>query len=269
MKLKLSYSSKDEIPTEYQALYTEKDGVWNLTGVDIPAPKDGDVARLQEALKNERTAHSATKEKLRAFDGINPETVHTELDEIVELRAKVEAGGKGIDDDKIDKIVESRMARKIAPITRENEQLKNKLATYVKEVTDLKGNITKSKVINTLSKAAQEAKVLGSAIDDVLMYSDKFDVTEDGAVIHKEVGLTADVWFQDMKEKRPHWWPTSTGGGATGSGVGGTAANNPWSKANWNKTEQAKMVSEQGMTKAAMYAKQAGVEVHATKPLDK
>ena len=97
-----------------------------------------------------------------------------------------------------------------------------------------------------------------------------FEITEEGQVITKDgVGVTPgvapDVWLSEMQPKRGHWWPASTGGGAKGS-KGANFASNPWTKENWNMTEQGKILSTQGREKAEQMAKAAGTSLGGRKP---
>ena len=264
MKLKFQYESANDIPEQYKELYTEKEGKFVLTGVDLPPSKEEDVARLSEALRKEKSDHASTKEKLKSFDGIDATSVHSQLDELEELRLKVDKNQ--VDDEKIEKIVEARVARKLAPVERERNSLQSKLKEIEAENSDLKGSITKGKILSTISKAAQEAKLVPSAMEDVKMYSGLFDINEKDEVVLKDTGLAVDVWLQDMKDKRPHWWETSRGGGAAGGGSGAGIQNNPWRKDSWNLTEQGKIMRESGIEKAKQLASLAGVDVNATGP---
>jgi hypothetical protein len=97
-----------------------------------------------------------------------------------------------------------------------------------------------------------------------------FDVDEDGNITTRDgvgvtPGLTVEQWLTDRQKDRPHWWPRSTGGGAKDS-TGRSLANNPWSRANWNLSEQGRYVREHGAEKAAAAAKAAGSSVGATAP---
>jgi hypothetical protein len=264
--LKLKYDSLDQVPAKYLDLYEIKDGVYLLTGVELPPSKEADVQRLQTALTKERSDHSSTKEKLKPFENIDPATVQASLDELEELRIKVD-GLKDTDvEGKVQKLVDSKVERIKATYEREKQQLTTKLSTYEQQVADLSGTITKTKINGALMKAAQENKIVPTAMEDILLHSSMFEVSESGDIISKESKLDVNVWLQDMKDKRPHWWPASVGGGASGSNSNGGGSNNPWSKASWNLTEQGRILREQGADKAGQLAKLAGVDVYASKP---
>ncbi len=108
---------------------------------------------------------------------------------------------------------------------------------------------------------AAKLKCLPTALADIQMLGENhFEIDDSGRIITKEgitagltVGVEPDVWLEEMKNTRPHWWEMSSGSGATG-GTGGSNGTNPFAKASWNKTEQSKLPSE----KADQYAKSAG-----------
>jgi len=80
-----------------------------------------------------------------------------------------------------------------------------------------------------------------------------------------EAGITPDIWLTDMKEKRPHWWPTSQGGGAGGGAGGSGGGSNPWGAKSWDLDAQGAMV-RQDRAKAERMAKAAGSKIGAIAP---
>jgi len=262
MKLKLKYDDRDDIPNGYVELYTEKDGVWNFSGVE-GMKTQADIDRLREGNKRERDEHKETKQKLKQFDGIDPDKVHDELEELEELR--LSNGDK--DDKDVDELVEQKIKRRLAPIERERDKLKEELDTERVTTGELRGEITSTQIHDVVRAAALEAKVQTTAIEDILAAGDKvFEFTEDREVLTKDGSMTAGDWLeQTMKQERPHWWPMSEGGGSQGSD-GNSYPDNPWSKENWNMTAQAGVITAHGKTKADQMAKAAGSEVGATAP---
>ena len=57
MALKAIYERAEEIPEAYRALFTERDGRYELTGV-AGMKTEADVARLRKSLTDERSARS-------------------------------------------------------------------------------------------------------------------------------------------------------------------------------------------------------------------
>lgn len=274
MKLKLSYNSQEDIPNGYEALYTEKDGKWVLTGIEGMKTQE-DITRLSESLRKEREDHKKVKDVLAKLGGpdLDADALVEKLDEYEELKLRVESGEGGkIDDKKVEELVEQRVQRRLAPVERERDRLKTRNTELENENGTLKGTITRGTVESELRRHATEGKVVTSALDDILdIGANIFEVAEDGAVVTKQglrnvpAGVTPDVWLSDMKEKRPHWWPASQGGGAGGSGGGNGTGVNPWTKDNWSIEAQAQLVrTDPG--KADRLAKAAGVHVGAMSP---
>ena len=274
MKLKLSYNSQEDIPNGYEALYTEKDGKWVLTGIEGMKTQE-DITRLSESLRKEREDHKKVKDILAKLGGpeLDADALVEKLDEYEELKLRVESGEGGkIDDKKVEELVEQRVQRRLAPVERERDRLKTRNTELENENGTLKGTITRGTVESELRRHATEGKVVTSALDDILdIGANIFEVAEDGAVVTKQgvrgvaAGITPDVWLSDMKEKRPHWWPASQGGGAGGSGGSNGTGVNPWTKDNWSIEAQAQLVrTDPG--KADRLAKAAGVHVGAMSP---
>lgn len=270
--LKAVYESETDIPEAHRELFEEKDGKFFIKKIE-GMKTDADVQRVQRALEQEKTAHKETKERLTKFGDLDADEIHGKLDEFEELKVRLETGEGGkIDEEKIEKLVEQRVRRQVAPFERENSKLKNELAERDSQLGELQGTITKSRIETSVRKQAEALKIVPSAIDDVVMLAERIcEVSDDGAVVTKDgvgvlPGVGLDVWLSDMKPKRPHWWPTSQGGGAGGSEGNAGVGNNPWSKDHWNLTAQGKIVQEQGLDKAQQFAKAAGSKVGATKP---
>ena len=266
--LKAIHDKVEEIPEEYRSLYTERDGKYELTGIQ-GIKTQADFDRSAAALNSERDAHKATQAKLKPWGDLDPTVAIPLLDKIPEL--EVAAAGK-IDEEKLTTMAEARAKSMLAPVERENAALK---ATAVENETELTGfrteKVTRT-IHDSLRTAAGEAKVVDTALDDILMNGERmFQIADDGAVVTRDnVGVTpgvgAAVWLTDMQAKRPHWWPLSSGGGAGGGTGGGNLTNNPWTKNNWNLTAQGKIVQEKGTVVAEQMASAANSKIGATAP---
>lgn len=271
MKLKLKYASEDEIPEGYKELFSEQNGEWVLTGIE-GMKTDGDIAKVRASLEEERKAHKKTKDRLRTFVELSDEEleeVQAKLDKYDELEAA--AGGK-LDENKINELAEKRANALKAPLERDLKKANDRLAELEAEAESLKAEKRTRTIHDAVRKVATDAKIIPEAIEDVLMHAERvFELTEDGQVVVKDAvgftpGVGPDVWMTDIKDKRPFWFPQSSGGGAGGSGVsGGIGGNNPWTHANWNLTEQGKIVRADPK-KAEQLAKQAGTTVGGLRP---
>lgn len=271
MPIKLKYTSQEDIPENFAELYTERDGEWQLTGIE-GMKTDGDIAKVRKSLETEREAHKKTKDRLRAFVELSDEEleeVQTKLDKYEELEA---AAGDKLDEEKINELAEKRANALKAPLERELKKAQIERDEALQENDGLKGEKRQRTIHDAARKVATEAKVIPEALDDVLMHAERvFEITEEGDVVVKDgVGFTPgvgpDVWMTDIKDKRPFWFPQSQGGGGKGSGTGGgIGGNNPWSPNNWNLTQQGQIVRSDPK-KADQLAKAAGTTVGGMKP---
>lgn len=284
MRLKTIYDTAEEIPEGYADLYTERNGRWELTGVE-GVKTQADIDRVQTALVKERNDHKIAKEALKAFEGFDPEAITEQAHKLEEVTAQLEAINKDgrVDEAKLEPIIAARIKQAVAPLERDKQNLERQLDAQKKtvmekdgEVITLRTSITTGEIERNIRDAAAEAKVIPSATFDAVRYGrDVFEKTEDGRIITKDVhgvvpGLTPKEWFKDMMDKAPHWWPASVGGGSQGGSGGGRGtyggANNPWSKEGWNMTKQGQLVRQLGETKAGEIAAQAGSKIGDTKP---
>lgn len=263
MTIKATYGNLDEVPEPFRELFEERGGAYHLTKIE-GIKTEADVARVSRALDAERQAHAAIKGTFTSFLGDRKiEDVQAMLDRIPELET---LANSKVDPTKLEELAEARIRTKLTPLERQIAQLS---AANAEKDGIINAFTTKEKtrsIHDAVRSAATAAKVIPSAQEDVLLLAERlFEVNSDGTVTTKD-GLDPSVWLTDMVAKRPHWWPASQGGGAGGSGAGGGFANNPWSAANWNMTEQGRVITTQGQAKADMMARAAGTTVGGPKP---
>lgn len=279
-KIKTLYDKKEDIPEAYLDLYVERNGKFELTGVE-GVKTQADVDRVTEALRKEKTDHKATKEIVAKFGDLDPEKIPAQLEELEEVKAQlatVTKDGK-VDEGAVQERIEAAVNRAVGPLQRDKKTLETQLANKDKvigekdgEINTLNTGIKRSKLEGQLRDNAVVAKVLGTAIDDAVMVGANMFEEVDGKYVTKDgVGVTPGLdpkeWFKDMQEKRPHWWPPSQGGGSRGAGAPlGKNADNPWSEAGWNVTDQGRYITKHGEAKAAEAAKSVNSRVGATKP---
>lgn len=269
IQIELNYDSADAIPEGMKGLYDEQDGKFVLAGVTGMKTQQ-DVANVQEALRKEREDHNLAKAALKPWTGMKHDEVMAKLDRIGELEAA--AGGK-LDETKLNEMVEGRLTQKTAPLERQITTLTEERDNFKTENDQLKGQIERRDMNDSIRAVATEMKVLPTAIADVEIIAASFlERAEDGTFITKAdaQGVTPGVdvkqFMKEMQKLRPHWWPASQGGGAGGGAgeFGGDA--NPWTNGGWNMTQQAKIVKEKGMEFATQLAKAAGTTVGGLKP---
>lgn len=259
--LAATVDSIDELPEAIQAEYTQgADGKFHLQVTGMKP--EGDVGRLQAALTKERTDHAALKTRISTIFGERKfEDIQADLDRLPELEAAAE--GK-LDDDKINAIVEGRVKTRIAPVERDLAAARADLATRDETIGELTAKDRTRTIHDAARVAATAAKMLPEAVDDFLLLADKiFEVRDDdGKVVVKDQvgytpGIEPSVLLTDLTTKRPHWWGPSTGGGAGGQRGATGGATNPFTHANWNMTEQGKLINTDP-AKADQLAKAAG-----------
>lgn len=267
MTIKAIVDNIEDIPEAHRELYSERDGKFELTGVE-GMKTQADIERLQSALTKERNDHKTVKDKLHTFGDLDADAVHAQLDRVKELEA---AAGGNIDEAKMEELLEGRMRVKLGPLERELKTLRTTNETLTGTVGEYETKETRRTIHDAVRKACRTTKVEDSAIDDALLLGERvFEVAEDGkTVITRDgvgvtPGLSAEVWLSEMQSKRPHWWGPSQGGGAR-PGQKFSAADNPWSADNWNVTKQNQMTLE-NRTRAEQMAKSAGTTIGGLKP---
>lgn len=263
------YPDFASIPAVVRHLYKEAGGKYVLiTAGEIKTVQD--VANVQEGLRKEREDHKETKGKLAKFNNLNPEEVLQKLDKYDELEAQA---GK-VDDDKINAIVESRIKTKTAPLERTVSQLTAERDELKGTVTEFETKEIRRAIHDDVRKAALQAKVRDTAVDDVLLISESlFMKDETGKIVTRDKvgvtpGISAEVWLTEAKNTRPHWWPDSQGTGARGGQGGPGGVTNPFTNENWNLTEQGK-IQKENPDKANQLAKAAGTTVGGGRPQKK
>lgn len=277
MKLKATYDKKEDIPEGYVDLFKEKGDKWaiEIEGVTTEA----NVARVEHALKNEREENQKLREEAKLHPK-TPEEVQTLMDELEAAKIQIESGGgKKITDEQMEKLVETRVKMKIGPLERSIIKLTKERDDSLGEGLKLNNEIVTGKIELAIRSAAEKAKVLPTAIQDMVMRGrPQFELVEENgklSVITKEgaaltPGLNPDGWVEELKNEAPHYWPASVGAGANGSGLSlGISEKNPWMKANWNMTDQGQILKKYGMEKTQQLAKSVGSEVGAPKPPEK
>jgi len=257
------YSDVNDIPAVVKHLYKETEEGWSL----IPAGElktVNDVNRLQESLRKERADHKRVKSQLSSFGELDPSEIFAKLDRFDELEA---AAGGNIDENKINEMVESRIKSKTAPLERQLGQLTSERDELFSKVGDFEKKEKTRVIQDHIRKAAVNAKIINTAMDDALIIGQNiFDIDELGNVVTKEgvgatPGVEPSVWFTEIKQTRPHWWPASQGAGASGSAGGAGGAGNPWAKDTFNLTEQGKILMQDqanGTNRAEQLKKAAG-----------
>lgn len=280
-KLKVIYEKAEEIPEGYTDLYVERGGKFELAGIE-GVKTQGDIDRLNEAIRKEKADHKAAKEKLAAFGDLDPAQLPAQLEELNEAKARLAqltVEGK-IDETKVTERIDAAVLRAVGPVKREKESIerafeaeRKKLAEKDAEIVKRDTQILNTKIEHALREGAVAQLILPAAIDDAVTLSVKhFEVTDDGRIITKAdagvtPGLNPKEFFKDRKETKPYWWALSEGGGSRGGkGPTGQTTGNPWSEQGWSLKGQGEYYKAHGAEKAAAAAASVGSKIGATKP---
>ena len=272
--LELVYDSADVIPDGFADLYTEKDGKFHLTNVK-GLKTEADVQQVRTALSKERNDHKETKGKFEPFKPFleDKDSFFADLDLLKGLKEKV-----GGDLSKIEEsdLVRGKVSQAVGPLQREIENLKRSNGELETLNGSLKSEIRTRDIRSIVGAAATKSKVHATAIPDIeLVAGSVMEFTDDGKLITRDgvgvtPGLDVEGWLSEMQNTRPHWWPSSQGGGAPGSQGGpGSFSDNPWASDNWNMTKQGEVVRNKGMEFAERMAKVAGTTVGGMRPAQK
>ncbi|QDP52356.1 MAG: putative capsid assembly scaffolding protein [Prokaryotic dsDNA virus sp.] len=263
--LETAYDSLDSVPEQFRSLYEEREGKAVLSKV-VGLKTQDDINRLQEALNKERNDHKQVKSQIGRLGGREVDDILKDLDRIPEL----EAAAKGADN--IDERVAAKLQQVEAPLKRELQDAQGKLEQLQQQVEQYKQKETARKVTDNVVKSATEAKALPEATEDIAFLGRSiFEVNDNGDVVAKSdipgvtPGISPEVWITELKRSKPYYWPASSGAGGRGNSGGDGAGTNPFSKGNWNLTEQGRLIT-QDRAKAEQLAKQAGTHIGGPKP---
>ncbi|MCY1388620.1 hypothetical protein D9M71_33950 [compost metagenome] len=182
-------------------------------------------------------------DKLKSFDGIDPDAVKSILQRFSDdEEAKLIAGGK------IDEVLNKRTERMKSAF--EKDVLTERQAREAAEQRASK--FTKRVLENSIRAEASAAGLHQHAIDDALFRAGTtFQLDEEGNPVAVEGAfgkdgkpLTLKEWFADMKEKAPHWWPVTVNGG--GSGHGGGQGGQSGNRSKMSPKEKAAFITKHG-----------------------
>jgi len=279
MDLKTIYEKLDDIPesVNFRELFTEKDGKFELTGLN-GVKTEADVTRLSTALHKAQQDNKKIKEGLKVWEGWDREEIQGKLDRMEELEA---AAGDKLDDAKLDELANKRaegiLKTKLSPLERQIRDLSKQNGELGEMNGKLLSQADTRRREDLLRPHMIATKVLPEHHEDVFLYAERhLEKTEDGQFIAREgidgitPGLTPKEWLAEMLERKPGWLPPSEGSGAVGSrarGSFGGTGKNPWSAADWNLTEQGKVVKALGIDKATQLATLAGSKIGGSRPL--
>jgi len=121
--LKAIYTDVTEIPEEYSALYTERNGQYEITGIE-GIKTAGDVDRLQTALSNERSAHKNSKAQYGWVGDLTATEVQSMRDAQEDLQHQLAQKPQGMSDEVVEERANIMANRATRQLEREVESLR-------------------------------------------------------------------------------------------------------------------------------------------------
>lgn len=188
---------------------------------EIQALIDAQVSTAVTGLKAKNTELlgkvKETSDKLKSFDGIDPEAVRGILakfanDEEAQLIAKGD----------IDTVLAKRADRMKSGFEKDLQAARDEAQRASSRTEKFASRVLKGEVVS----AASEAGVHKYAMEDAMLAAARdFELDDEGNPIAREgkygkdgKPLTLKEWFADMKDARPHWFPATGNGGGAGHG---------------------------------------------------
>lgn len=259
----------DEVDEKYRDLYTQQGEKWVFSGLE-GVKTQADIDRLNTAIAAERTAHTKTKtdlktatDKLAVWEELDPEDVKGKLEKLdtYETGNKVPELAKNFEAtvaSRVAQVVEGKVKAETTKLQRQLDDEKRKTNELTTQVGDFSVRENTRTVHDSIRAEATKAKVLPEAIGDLLLVAGQELKLVDGRVVTED-GRDSAAVIEDYKAKRPYFWPTAVGAGASGSGPGGGLdGENPFKRENWSQTKIGQLV-QKNPAQAAKLAEQAGV----------
>lgn len=214
-----------------KAIYMKEEGEGGNAGGDISADVQAIIdAKVQEAVTGLKAKNGEllgklkeTGERLKSFDGIDPDAVRSMLQKFSDDdEAKLIASGK------VDEVLTKRAERMQTEFAKEVQAAKDEAAKHQTRAERFTARVMKGEVLSEATAAGVGAFAMEDAelaagrmftIDD-----EGNPVARDGVLGKNGKPLTLKEWFAEIKETRPHWFPATANGGGAGHGKGDTQA---------------------------------------------
>ncbi len=193
-----------------------------------------------------------TGDKLKTFDGIDPDAVRNVL-----KRFSDDEEGKLLAAGKIDEVLNKRTERMKADYDKRMAEVQGIAEKATKQAQAFQGRV----LDDSIRAAAAKAGIHTHAVEDALFRArTMFTLDEngqavamgdDGKPILGKDGKTPFApleWLESMKEKAPHWYPATASGGGAGSSAASNAAQNKKAP-DMSSSEKAAFIGANGLAK--------------------
>lgn len=211
------------------------------------------VSKLEKALEAERAAHKSAKDSSRQF------------------RARI-AQGFGLGEDADADAITARLADSETIISERTASIAKERDEALRRAADIESRWKGEKVDSALRSAFEKSGAKAEHLEDFLLLArGLFEVGEDGAVRTRKdapdtlPGIDPSAWIHsELKAKRAHYFPLSSGGGAKGvpglGAVGGPSID-CFKPGSHNLTQQFALVSAHGASAVRTALQRAGLAV--------
>lgn len=231
--LKAIVDSLDDVAEPLHEFYRQEGDryILDLDGVEDHPKTQGLKSALDKERGNKKTLAQERKEledRLKAYEDLDPEEARAALQRQREIEEK-----KLLDEGEIDKLLEQRTGNMKSDYEKRLGALDKKRAELEEALSRSEATLAEHIVFGELKDVAVKAGVRATALDDVLNRGRQVWRLEDGRPVArendepvfgpsgKEIGM--DEWIEALRDKAPHLYEESKGGGARGSsGSGGS-----------------------------------------------
>jgi hypothetical protein len=237
--LKFKYPSKDQVPSDHAALYTERDGAWFLNAEGVVDSSTADELRKQKSALEQQL-----NELNKRFDGINPDDVRAQLEE----KRKLEEA-HALKTGEFDKLLQSRTQTI-------RSDFEKQLSSVVSERDALTAKLTDIQINQGVIIAGTRRGLRPTAIPDITARArSAFKLVNgvprafepDGSTVRTGrdgvTPMTVEEWIDAQVSDAPHLFEPNSGSGALGNGDSPSRHNitNPWKRETWNLTKQGEL----------------------------
>lgn len=257
MPLQAQYDNAGDVPSEFQSLYTEQDGVFRIQEIDglVPASERDTLVSSLHASRNDT---KQVKENLRQWTALGDlAEIQAKLDRIPEL----ELAAKGSDEETLKQRVEAAANARSAPLQRQLEELTGKFNEANQQIEQFHQEAVQRTISEDLRThlgklGITDPEAMRVAVEEGLRVH---QIGEDGKVVtsdkYQTPGLRPEVWAKDLQKRMPFLWPGNEPGGARGGKGGHQSGDNPWLTG--NITAQSTMMNSDPELAKQLY-RQAG-----------
>ena len=209
MPIKAIYEKKEDIPADFESLYSERDGKWELTGVE-GIKTEADIERIHEGLRKEREEHAAAKAELATAR----KDLATAQDELKVYK------DKGIDPNAEPEPPKHEDLVKLARYERELADANKALSDKVAELEALQSTVTRGTIKDQLRQSAAKYIREDARDREIDILADMFELSDGKpltkADLERNSSLTAEEFLEIHVKENPFLAIPSNSGGAGG-----------------------------------------------------